>query len=270
MITDTLFNKNVAGYRYQLYGGYTYSLRDDGRFAGTATDRLESVILTGWYIRRDNGNDMYQTVGNEYIDLSEGWQADSLVYNITQSEAQRLVNTIINCNKQIIGNNILCARYASKLSTSERKQLYDLQKRLEERNNALVSNGVLSDVTTSYPQGYVYLQSYLDKFMASGGIGSVTVTIVVAAIVIASLSTAAYFAYKYYAQEAEQDVKYSKQLTSVLTSKLTDAEYQQLLEETKGIVTKAKIRTSLGNYGSMIGIALLAAGALLIYRRVKQ
>ena len=270
MITDTLFNKNVAGYRYQLYGGYTYSLREDGRFAGTATDRLESVILTGWYIRRDNGSDMYMTLSGEYIDLTEGWKADTVAYSVTPATAQKLVNTIISCNKQIIANNVLCARFASKLSASERKQLYDLQKRLEERNSALMSDGIVTDITTSYPQGYIYLQSYLDQFMASGGIGSVTVTIVVAAIVIASLSTAAYFAYKYYAQEAESDVKYSKELTAALTSKLTDAEYQQLLEETKGIVTKAKIRASLSSYSSMLGIALLAAGGLLIYRRLQQ
>ena len=133
-------------------------------------------------------------------------------------------------------------------------------------------DGLVTGIETSYPQGYVYLESYLNSFMASGGVGLVisTTTIVIAALVVASLSTAAYFAYKYYASEAEKDVKYSKELTKVLLSKLTDEEYQQLMEETRGMVTKAKLTSKFGSYGKVLAFVLAAVGGVLLYRRVRQ
>lgn len=269
MITDVLFNKTNAGFAYSNRGGITYTLRSDGKFAGVGVDyEPMTVVLNGWYITRDNGNNMYQTINGEYIDLKEGWKRTQQAVTYSAKSAQQLVNDIIESDKAIIANNLLCARFSNKLSTAERKRLYELQTRLQERENALNEDGLVTVTETSYPKGYADLAPYLQKFMLNGGVGVATIVIViVAATVVASLSTAAYFAYKYFADEAKQDVKYSKELTEILRSKLTDQEYQQLLSETGGIVTKARIKKSISNYSSILTAALIAAGAIFITKK---
>lgn len=272
MITDILYDKNYAGYGYKLQGGVSYTLRQDGTFAGVGIEQVSAyVVLNGWYLTRTDGANMYQTTGGEYIDLTEGWQRSGMAVQYSQSQSQALVNKIIAANRQIIANNMLCARFANKLTSDQKKLLYNLQTRLQARNNALIEDGLVTVQQTSYPAGYVELESYMQAFMATGGVGVATwAIIVVAAVVISSLSTAAYFAYKYYAAEAEQDVKYSKELTKILTDKLTEEEYQQLLHETKGIVTKARIKQSLSNYSGILSYALIGTGVLLLYKFFKN
>lgn len=264
------FNSTYAGRYYSMPGGTLYDLVEGGHFSGVSTVYLgkgsgATVLLTGDYLDAYNGDRMYLTTDGKWIDLSEGWTwVKSVTYSRT--DAQKQVDTIIRNNKKILEHNILCARYADKLSTSERQTLYNLQTRLMARNEALQDKELLTGVKTSFPVGYVELQDYMTKFMSSGGVGLATwVVVVVAATVIASTATAAYFAYRYYASESERDVKYSEELTRTLTSKLTEEEYQQLLNETKGIVTKARIKQSLSNYSSLLGYALIGVGAYMLF-----
>lgn len=268
------FNSTYAGRYYSMPGGVVYELGDDGRFRGVSVALdgkgvRSTVLLTGDYFDSDNGNRMYLTTDGKWIDLKDGWTwAKSVTYSRT--DAQKQVDTIIRNNKKILEHNILCSRYASKLSTSERQTLYDLQMRLMARNGALQDKELLAGVETSYPTGYVELQDYMTKFMSSGGVGLATwVVVVVAATVIASTATAAYFAYRYYAAESERDVKFSDELTRVLTSRLTEEEYQQLLKETKGIVTKARIKQSLSNYSSLLSYALIGVGAYMLFNLIQ-
>ena len=282
-----IFNKAYSGKTYSQYlaNATYYSYRSDGYFAGVSMsidispDAMTYATLTGWTQVSKKGKTFYQCVSGRYIDLTEGnWQLyDSNPGMYSQSAAQKLVNTIIANNKTIIANNLLCARYAEKLTTDQKNLVRDLQYRLEQRNKALIDSGTCNGLTQSYPAGYAELQPYLDALMSDSsghvslsdtnqGVGSVTVTIIVTAIVIASLSTAAYFAYKAYAAQSEQDVKYSKELTKILTEKLTPEEYQQLMSETKGIVTKARIWQSIGNYGRLITFAAVGVGAFFLYK----
>lgn len=265
------FDAKYAGHVYGMVNGEVYALRSDGRFAyaGVYQDKMVTVTLTGYSATGTSGNIGYQTIGGGYIFLEKGWQDMGMaaIMQYSQSQAQALVNKIIKNNKLIIQNNILCARFSYRLTESEKQQLYDLQLNLEERNAAIQAQGVCTNIQTSYPQGYVYLQSYLDSFMASGGIGlSTAVVIIISAVVIASLSTAAYFAYKSYADQSEKDVRYSKELTQILTSRLTDSEYQQLLSETKGIVTKARIKQSISTTGNIVWFGMAIVGGYCIYK----
>ena len=267
------FDAKYAGHVYGMVNGEVYALRSDGRFAyaGAYQNKMVTVTLTGYCATGISGNIGYQTIGGGYIFLKDGWQDMGAIMQYSQSQAQALVNKIINNNKVIIQNNILCARFADKLTADEKTQLYDLQTSLQERNAAIQAQGVCTNIQTSYPQGYVYLQSYLDTFMASGGVGiSTAVIIIISAVVIASLSTAAYFAYKSYADQSEKDVKYSKELTQILTSRLTEEEYNQLLAETKGIVTKARIKQTLSTTSNIIWIGLAAVGGYFIYSAYKK
>lgn len=275
-----IFNATYAGHVFQMENGEVYTINSSGQFAytgaqldGQQTSRIVTVILTGYSTTTPKGNTACQTTSGGYIFLKDGWQdkGTSYVSRYSQSQAQKLVNTIIKNNKIIIQNNILCARFANKLDAEQKQTLYNLQLRLQARNSALINQGVCANVQTSYPKGYADMEAYLDNFMKNGGVGiSTLVVIVVSAIVIASLSTAAYFAYKSFANESERDVRYSKELTKVLTGKLTEDEYQQLLAETKGIVTKARIKQSLSSTGSLLMVGLAAIGGYFIYQYIKQ
>ena len=274
------FDKNISGKTYTATGAEItwWTLRSDGRFAGTSIDASAAdyrvyATLTGWTAAGRDGTKYYQATNGEYIDMSDGWKLYEAAPIYSQSAAQRLVDQIIRNNRTIIANNLLCARYSGKLTAEQRQQVRDLQSRLEKRNSALIEAGVCSGLSKSYPQDYIELQPYLDQLMQAGavsGVGSVTVAIVVTAVVIASLSTAAYFAYKYYAAESEQDVKFSKDLTKALTSKLTPEEYQQLLQETKGKLTKAKILANIGSTGRLLILAGVAAGGYFLYKTLTR
>ena len=120
------------------------------------------------------------------------------------------------------------------------------------------------------------LSNSLSNFMVSmqtgapiGAVVSIS-TIVIAAVIIASLSTAAYFAYKYIASEAEKDVKFSDDLTKTLVAKLTKEEFEQLMEETNGIVTRQKILSSIGGGLGFVKFGLLAVAGLAIYKTFKD
>lgn len=259
-----------------MTNGRAYVLRPDGRFASAwVEDQYIRVILTGYTASSSSGNVGYQTTSGRFIILSEGWEyiGKSSIMQYSQRQAQALVNRIIKANKHIICNNLLCARYANKLTAQQQSKVRDLQTRLAERNNALQAGGVCTNVQVSYPDGYSEFEPYMDALMSGETIGMTTWAIVViAAVVVASLSTAAYYMYQYYAQQAEQDVKFSDELTAILAERLTLEEYQQLMDETRGIVTKARIKQSLstGAKTALIVAALVAAGGLVVMNELKK
>ena len=275
------FNVSYAGKVYALAGGTIYDYRD-GLFKGTSVSAsIEDdvytnsyrVALTGYSETSSRGSVGYQTTSGRFIILSEGWQyvGDVPIAQHSQTQAQALVDKIIKNNIVIVQNNLVCARFANKFSAEQRQQIRELQRRCEARKAALQSQGLCTDVQTSYPKGYADLGSYLDKLMNDESVGIATWAIVViAAVVLAGLGTACYFAYKELADESANDVKYSKELTSILTSKLTEEEYQQLLDETKGIVTKARLKQSLfGNAKWLLGIAAVGLGWWLV-RKIRN
>ena len=266
------FDISYTGAVYGMTNGREYDLLPDGRFASAwIQDQYTQVVLTGYMETGASGNTGYQTTSGGFIFPEEGWEYKGVVSvnKYGQKQAQALVDKIIKCNKQIIANNLLCARYANKFTEEQRQQIRDLQRRLEERNNALQAGGLTTNIQTGYPDGYAELAPYMDKLMAGEeAVGVATwVIVVVACVVVASLSTAAYYAYRYMASEAEKDVKFSKELTAVLAQKLTPEEYQMLLNETKGIVTKSRIKQAITTGGMTWIAAAMLVGGLLIYTK---
>ena len=218
------------------------------------------VALTGYNETSKKGAVGWQTKSGDWIILSEGWQlvGTAPVAQYSQTQAQALVNKIIKANQTILCNNLICARYANKLTEDQQAQVRALQSRLQTRNSALQAEGVTTNVRTSYPAGYAEMSAYLDALMSGEAIGVATwVVVVIAATVIAAAATAAYYWYKSLADEAEKDVKFSKELTRVLTSKLTEEEYNQLLQETKGIATKSRIKQLVGDSWTTIKMLAL-------------
>lgn len=271
------FNVTYAGSVYRGTG-YLYWITDKGNFMGVGvnyngTDIGHSVALTGYWVTSAKGTVGWQTTTGRYIVLSEGWEKIGVlaINKYSQSQTQALVNKIIKNNIQIVQNNLVCARYANKFTAEQQELIRDLQRRADSRRNALIAEGLCSNVQTSYPKGYADLSGYMDKLMSYEGVGIATwAVVVIVATVIAATATAAYFAYKAYADESEKDVKFSKELTAILAEKLTPEEYQQLLDETQGIVTKARIKQSISSYGNVLWIGAILVGGALLYRWLKD
>lgn len=262
------FDKNKAGVLvYSSVGSWSASDLELTHFTqGTAGSENGYYRLTGWY-----KNKMYQDVNGRYIDMTDGAEIVSDVQTKSSRDAQNVVNGIISNNKHVYENNLICARFVSKLDSSQKETLYGLQSRLVTRNEALLNNNLIQSASESYPKGYINFIDYLNKFMSSGGIGLVLTTgavIVIGAVIIAALSTAAYFAYSAFLKESKDDVKFSDDLTKILTSKLTAEEYEQLKTETAGLITKAKLKAKLTTYGSFTKYAVIGLALFLVVKNV--
>lgn len=269
------YDYTQAGKVYQMIDGNVYAFLD-GVFksAHAATGSMSRVVLTGYTATSSRGSVGYQTRNGGYIILSEGWEYINTVpiSQYTQTQAQAVVDKIIKCNKHIVANNLLCARYATKLTEDQQAMVRELQLRIKERDDALISGGMCTNMQTSYPEGYAEFEPYLASLMNGEAIGIATwAVVVIVAVVVASLSTAAYYAYKWYADQAEKDVQFSDELTRILASKLTDEEYQMLLEETRGIVTKARIKQSIstGSKTALFVGIVAVIGGLVAMKQLK-
>lgn len=248
---------------------YSYWADGNMRSAYPTTGAAQYVKLTGYTQISKRGNLHYQTTDGYFIYLPDGWTEYTQVNlpNYSQSQAQALVNKIIKNNISITQNNLVCARYASRFSQEQQQMIRDLQNRVVARENALKNEGLCTDIQKSYPRGYVELEPYLAALMNGQAIGLATWAIcVIAASVVLVTSTAAYFAYRAFANESDNDVKYSKELTKALTDKLTEEEYQQLLNETKGIVTKSRLKQAISSYGNIAKWALFGIAGFAIYK----
>lgn len=271
------FNSKYSGQYYQMQGGEIYARTSVGvyKYAGAVTNSIMVVQLTGNYEVSARGNAMYQTTSGGWIDLNDGWkyQAYAPIRSYSAKDAQWYVDRLIKNNARILENNLLCVRFLDKLDASERDMLRELQSRLEVRNEALLNDGLVTTQQVASPPGYSAWTVRMQNFMNGvDGVGAVisTSTLVVAAIVIASLATAAYFAYRALYNESADDVKYSDEMTRILLERLTPEEYEQLKEETQGIVTKAKLNAKFGGAFTVIKLGLLAAAGYVVYDYFKK
>ncbi len=273
------FDTSIAGHKAVAANDNAQWARLVGGQGGTLRTG-DYAVLTGWYVTDTLGRTICQIESDPTMGIiaSDNITLSSAQYaSYSNREAQALVNGIITNNRAIYENNLLCGRFRRKLTTSQQKQVAALQQRLEARNSALVDSGVLGDLKQSYPKGYILYYDDLQALCNENKIGivvSTTAMIIITAIVVASMGTTAYFAYKAYYNESVDDVKFSNELTKILSEKLTDEEYAQLKSETAGLVTKAKLTSKLGAFGGKIKFllyALLGAGAAYgVYKFVKR
>lgn len=278
---DRVFLSEYAGGRVRgVNGAIVVYIQPNGMQTG-GMQYSGSVLftLTGWAWM--DGNTLYlQTLeqSNTYIQLTQDndtWEyLGASSKSVTVSQAQDVINGIIRNNQYILNNNLLCARFVKKLTKQQRQTLYNLQYRLQVRNEALKNDELLRNQQEGYPEGYSEFESELESFMRNPNIGVVTLSataiICISAVVVGALSTAAYFAYQAYFKESEQDVKYSRELTETLQRKLTEEEYQRLLEETAGLLTRQKISQQIASLGGNLRNLLLVGFGLLIALRAPK
>lgn len=263
MIPQLQYNKAIAGIKFTSDSYYLGSA-DLSRFVAASSDVANDTrthILSGWYF-----------VGNNHT-----WYQDTLGYWVTggyqtvkapvYGDGQDYINAIIKDNMHIYENNLLCAFCAKYMTVEDQQELQNLQNRLLIRNQALQNNMLTTAVEKNYPKGYVNLYARLQSLTGKVGVViSTTAMIVVSATVIAAVGAAAYFAYKAFADESANDVKFSDELTAKLVSKLTQEELAQLYEETEGIVTSARLKekfSTIAGFSSTLFWVL--GGAALLY-----
>lgn len=258
------YNSAIAGYQFTSDAYYIGSA-DLARFvaadSNVATDN-RTHVLSGFYFVGNN-NTWYQDTLGYWV--TGGYQTTK---EVAIGSGQDYVNQIIRNNKKIYENNLLCSAAAKYMTADDLQLLQDLQTRMLIRNQALENNTLTTSRKVSYPEGYINLSSKLDTLMNQkvGVALSTGAMIVVSAVVITSVAVAAYFAYKAFAAESEDDVKFSDELTAKLVSKLSASELAQLYDETEGIVTSARLKEKFGTVAG-IGSTLLwfVAGAGLLY-----
>ena len=273
------FSKTLYGVRLQNTGAQliVHHHSESGvLLGGTVWVGTYYVTLTGRYKLGSGSYADYEiseiprsSISIDTNDPTREWRQISTE---ATGNAYSIINEIIANNKTILENNLFAARFANRLTNEEKKLVQELQTRLQVRNDALKDSDFIQSAETSSPPGYMLYSGELNQLMAAN-IGSVTVTIIVAVVLVAALSGAAYWAYKYYYDESKQDVKFSKDLTKTLKDRLTTEEWAQLEKETAGMITKAKITTklsSIGNVGTFLIIAAIGFVALPLLSKAQE
>ena len=230
------------------------------------------VTLTGWY-------DDYKYYIVEYpgyfINLS-GWEHLGYSAQVSPNKAQNIVNKLLKNNQYIFENNLLLARFANRLNLSEKNTLYGLQKRLEERDNMLREADVFSSLGEARIMGYSNYQSYLDEFMSShnSGVGlviSTTWAIIISVVLIGSLSTAAYYAFKAAYEESKKDVELSRKMLQIFEKyQMTEEDIAIIQQETQGIVTKRVLMEKINNWLGNTKLLIIGGLAVLLGYNIYQ
>lgn len=266
------YNEAAKGAKFIALNGYAvirtlFTGYGDQNFC----ERGMWFVTTGYYFTEPNGIRYFQTTnGYWYIvfdeNVNNSWAVKQNAVQIpsySRNDVQKYVDAMIKNNIHIVENNLFCARFAYKLTAEEKKAIAKLQQGVHERQEAIKETGFCTNIQESYPQGYADLEPYLADLMKSEGIGIVWwAACIIAALVVGGLAAASYFIYRDLFEDSLEDVKWSDELTKALMAKLTPEEYEQLKNETAGIVTKSRIRAKLGSWGTMIKVAaMLLAGA---------
>lgn len=235
------------------------------------------VELTGYYCWYEGYPDYiyFQTTFGDWFVVGdkEAWKAysrNASIPHYSRDQVQAMVDAMLKNDKRIVENNLFCARYADKLTAEQKKAVVQLQRRVQERQEALKSEGYVTDIQTAKPEGYAEFEPYLNQLMNSG-IGIATwAVLLIYCFVIGSLAGAAYFVYRDFFAQAKEDVKWSDELTATLKAKLTEEEYAQLEKETQGIVTKATIRSRFAGIGKGLLYGGILLGGALLYRLISD
>lgn len=213
--------------------------------------------------------------GNLWLRTDDYWTYCGSPSPVSRAAAQDIVDKLMRNNQIILENNLLLARFSSRLSTEQRRQLYTLQTRLSRRDTLLRDADVFQEMGEGKVYGYSVWENHLISFMRNPGIGvviSTTTAIIIAAVVAAAAATAAYYAFKAAYAESVQDVKLSNAMLETFAKyNMTDEDIALIQRETQGIVTKAvlmqKIRSSLGSVGRIL---LFVGGGVALYFLMKK
>lgn len=269
----TAINSLAGLSRFDNLGSYS---ENGNNYTPAVSANYRTFTCTGWISYETNNYEntaIYQVQGYTEYGIPQSqigyWRYSGKGRDYTLEQAQKMVNKLLNNNQYIFENNLLLSRFANKLNSSQKQNLYYLQKRLEKRENMLREADVFSQMQEARIMGYSNYESYLNQFMYSysQGIGIAIMTIIaiiVGVAIVSSLATAAYYAFKDAYDESKKDVELSRKMLQIFEKyQMTEEDIAIIKKETQGIVTKRvlmeKINNWLGNSKMLIvgGLAVL-------------
>lgn len=280
-MTYTLtFHQEYAGRKCIAVNSQGAEYVTDPRIIGNGTfyraKENEYVILSGFVINK-SGYEYFQIDStNLWIIASQSWALGGYGQKPQGVKAQDIINGLINNNKIILENNLLMSRYYDRLTDRERKAVYMLQTRLIARDELLrEGSGLAEGMMEGTPPGYdIYvanLQMIMNNKQGVGVVLSSTAVIIISFVVAASLATAGYFAFRAAYAESVEDVKLSNEMLKVFAKyNMSDQDIALIEQETKGLVTRARLLEKIKGVGSALkNILLLAAGGALLWWLMK-
>lgn len=206
----------------------------------TATMTGRSVELSGGKIAVQI---RYSTDGYGYI-LQENmndWKFSNLINAGATKSVQAELNELIQNHQIILENNLLCARIIKVAETNNitvpthlRKKLYDLQIRLQDRNNELKKHPDITEYQEATSPNFSRYNSILQDFMNNPKIGvviSTTVAIVIAVTIFVLSGSTAYLIIRTLTAKSKEDIKYSDKLLNDLKQYLPEPVFNQLIKE---------------------------------------
>lgn len=186
-------------------------------------------------------------------------------------DSEIMVNSLIDNNKTILENNLLCAGLITELekqgkdmSAAKRKVML-LQRRLEERDNAIFASNKFEKVTTATPIGFIRYKNNLQDIADKTAIGAPPIVVAIVVSVVFTILTMAllYKTFKPHYSESKADLKVSKELTELLAN--VDPEVRaKILADLEEQVDKAYIRGKMdgSGVGTIKTLTYMGAGIL--------
>lgn len=267
------------GYDYPQKAGYDV----DMTLYKTRSGNVMMVgISTGLWVNY-NGENYLQILGNfgefgyGYVNANDiNPNAGKIVTASSDTGAQKLLNKLINNNKTLAENNLLCAGMMQKIVKSGKKipvnytnTLSVLHGRLQARNSRLINSPYLEKRTQSSPAGYNRYSDALSEIVSnpenpSIGIAPVIIYVVVSAIITALLGWIVYLIFKPDYTDSEADLVVSNNLMKALDT-LTPEAKAEVIADLEGQIDKAFIEGKLkgkkeGSASMFKNIGLFAAG----------
>lgn len=196
----------------------------------------------------------------------------------TKASSKSMIDELVENNRQIYENILLCAGLISKLeakgipvSSDLRNKLFTLYQKLDYRNNHLLNSSFLKVQSTGIPTGFSTYSEDLNKFVSdpkitgTSRIGILPVVIyIIGSVIITALATwIIYLIFKPDYTDSKADLKVSKDLSKALSS-LSPAAKQEVLNDLNGQIDKAYVEGKMSGSGmSTLKTAGYAAAALL-------
>jgi hypothetical protein len=264
LFAPTIKDMTVYALDGAFYGLEFPTERPDGRYASVmvGVSRGTSITFTGRFLLSSSGDNGYQVILNDYIDATVWgyvWHSDLSLWTQTKPtaitsdkitiSAQSELDQLIENNKVILENNLLCARSIQLLDDASidcpsrfRKDLFAIHKRLIQRNQSIIDSNTTQDITQSHSPNMDTYNQTLVNFMNNPGIGfiiSTTAAIIIIAVVAVVSAAIAYKLFKTLNAESKLDLKYSDSLTADLIKYLPPDVHEQLMAENEANQRKA-------------------------------
>lgn len=238
-------------------------------------------FLTGRWVKENDIN--YVQIAFESVlkdDEGETFMygcVDALEYRTanmgTSTGATSMINALIENNKVILENNLLCAGMLSYMETNKidvpiaaKKNIYALQTRLMVRNEKILSSSFIDTKKTAAPVGFSKYGNSLNTLMQTDnavGIVPIVIYLVVSVVFTLLVSAILYLIFKPDYTDSKADLKVSEDLTKALATLSPEAR-TAVLADLNGQVDEAYVKGKLDGSGmGMLKTAgLFAAGVL--------